>query len=74
MEEKEVRSIFPYGTSWGYVKNGVLMTNAPIEFIMVADETERDSLTQAKPLTIAFTAGFGKAWQKAADGTWGEFE
>ena len=58
-----------------YVKNGKIITDVPCNQVMVASKSEAEStLADYPPGTIAFTAGYVNIWQKAADGTWNDFE
>lgn len=60
------------GKEVAYVKNGVLLKGT-MEKIMVDDQSDLASLPEGiGPGSIAFTAGYASAWQKAANDTWGE--
>lgn len=49
--------------------DGVKTTPVPDTSIMVSSQSDLSGLVCA-PGTVAYTAGFGNMWQKAADGTW----
>lgn len=49
--------------------DGVKITPVPDTSIMVSSQSDLSSLI-CEPGTVAYTAGFGNMWQKAADGTW----
>ncbi len=44
--------------------------NVPTKNIMVTDESDLVNLSEYPAGSIAYTAGFGAMWQKAADGEW----
>lgn len=73
MEEKVVRSA-QIKTDFAYVDDGVLMVNAPLMLVQVESGSDLTNLTQCKPGTIAFTAGFATIWQLGTSGTWAEVE
>ena len=52
--------------------NGDITTDVEISSIMVRSSSDLTSLSDYKPGTIAYTAGFSSMWQKSADGTWSE--
>ena len=54
--------------------DGVLREDVPCKGVMVTAESDLANLPDYQPGTIAFTAGFGSMWQKAADGDWEEIE
>ena len=71
----------PNGKSWvadviqdtgntDYVKNGDIISNAPIKMVLVSSQSDLTLLTDYEPGTIAYTAGFQTMWQKAPDNTW----
>ena len=58
-------------TWYDYIdENGDIQQNVQGASVMVKAEADLSSLTDYKPGTIAYTAGFTGVWQKAADGTW----
>lgn len=54
--------------------DGVLREDVPCKGVMVTAQTDLANLPDYQPGTIAFVAGFGSMWQKAADGGWEEIE
>lgn len=68
--------VFDFVTTLGNVDyvdgDGAIQTEVPVVCVMVRSSSDLSALSDYKPGTIAFTAGFGSLWQKAADGTWEE--
>lgn len=56
-----------------YVKDGEIHKHAPIESVMIESDADLALLTGYAPGSIAFTVGYSRMWQLAADGTWTEF-
>ena len=56
--------------------NGVLIDNAHMPTVMVRSSSDLANLPTDVyiPGSIAYTAGMTSIWQKAADGTWVEFD
>ena len=50
--------------------DGEIVVNSSSEPVMIRTAADLDLLTAYEPGTFAYTAGFKKIWQKAADGTW----
>ena len=54
-----------------YIKDGAYYGPAPEYSVMVPDESDLEDIPSELPVgTIAYTAGYKKMWQKAADGEW----
>ncbi len=72
-KENIVADIIQSEENMAYIRDGEVVSDVPIKSVMVADDTELPLLTNFAPGSIAFTAGFAEAWQKAVDGTWVQF-
>lgn len=63
---------FVNGEEIAYVKNGLVLKGVTMQ-VMVGSEDDLVNLPEdIMPGSVAFTAGYGSMWQKAADGSWEE--
>lgn len=53
-----------------YILNGEIVENVPVICVMISAETDLELLSDYRPGTVAYTAGFANAWQKSAAGEW----
>ena len=58
------------GTTTYVDVNGNIVANAVSEPVMVRDSSDLSKFSHLDPGAMAYTAGFKKMWQKAADGSW----
>ena len=67
------KRVLDYGISAGekdYIKDGILYKHSPSSSVIVTAESDLASLNEYEVGTIAYTAGFAKMWQLAANGDW----
>ena len=57
-----------------YVDGNKIISNIPMQTILVSAHSDLENLIDYSPGTIAYTAGYRQMWQKAPNGSWVAFE